>query len=149
MVSPKEPYYPRSLYNCITVDSPHSNECETAIFVNDSVIFVSDKNPNIVCNERRNNGRIKSMRPKSKQYTSSIAELREITLDKKLTFVSLVAKSIEKAFHIFYSILNRKSKLNGPLASELNSRNFHVFCKNRQNKEMHIYFFLDLSEFSL
>jgi hypothetical protein len=37
------------LYNLFTADSPQSNECETTTFADDTVIFVSDENPNIVC----------------------------------------------------------------------------------------------------
>jgi hypothetical protein len=37
-----------ALNNFFTADSPRSNECATAIFADDTAIFVSDKNPNVV-----------------------------------------------------------------------------------------------------
>jgi hypothetical protein len=36
------------LYNFFTAESPQSNECKTSTFADDTMIFVSDGNPNIV-----------------------------------------------------------------------------------------------------
>jgi hypothetical protein len=38
-----------SLYNFFIADSPQSKECEIATFFDDTAIFVSDGNPNLVC----------------------------------------------------------------------------------------------------
>jgi hypothetical protein len=38
-----------SLYNFFTADSPLGDECETATFADDTAIYMSDGNPNVVC----------------------------------------------------------------------------------------------------
>jgi hypothetical protein len=126
---------------------PQSNECETA--TDDTAIFVSNENPDIVCialqghlvtlstyleqwkikinasktqtiyftrgwAPRKLSSTNISIDGHSIPWTTKVKYLR-VSLDKRLTFASYTAKSIEKServFRILYSFLNRRSKLN-------------------------------------
>jgi Reverse transcriptase (RNA-dependent DNA polymerase) len=138
-----------SLYNFFTADLPQSNESETATFADDTAIFVSSKDPKVVCDvlQRHLDSlstyfkkwkiKINASKTQAIYFTrcwaprklpstfikigghpipwSTEVKYLGVTLDKKLTFASHMARSIEKsekAFRILYSFFNRKSKLN-------------------------------------
>jgi hypothetical protein len=127
-----------SLYNFFTADSPQSNECETATFADDTAIFVSDGNPNIVCTALQ--GHLVNcstyFKTQAIYFTRCWAARKlpatnisigghpiswsteENTLGLPSTRDSLLpvtppslAKNLDKAFRILHSFFNRKSRL--------------------------------------
>jgi hypothetical protein len=137
-----------TLYNFFTSDAPTVEGCELATFADDTAIFVSSRDPTVVCDGLQEQLdsltdyfkqwkiRVNASKTQAIYFTRCWSPLRlpgsgivlneqeipwtpevkylGVTLDKRLTFASHTARSIEKAeraFRILYSFLNRKSKL--------------------------------------